>query len=281
MLDDLRTAALTFADLGRMVFPCAPAAKTPATKRGFHEATSNPATIRRWWNACAYNIGLRTGTASRVWVLDVDGDEGEATLQRLEAEHGVLAPTVVSLTARGRHLWFAYTVPIPSSAGRVGPGIDVRGDDAYIIAPPSIHPSGVVYAWSAESAKELAVAPEWLVQLTRKKPISERAAAAIRVPCRSGSPGAYGRAALDYEIAELAAAPPGSRNHRLNQASFSLHQLVAGGELDHHEVIARLVEACKANGLWSDPKDGPAQCLASIRSGMRAGMQHPRSRGTS
>src|SRR5262249_28115002 len=160
----------------------------------------------------------------------------------------------------------------------VGSGIDVRGDDAYIIAPPSIHPTGIVYEWSADSAKELAIAPDWLVQLTRrKKPsISERAAATIHVPHRGGSPGAYGRAALEYEIAELAAAAPGTRNHRLNQASFSLHQLVAGGELDHGEVFARLVEACKSNGLWSDPGDGPRQCMASIKSGMRAGMQHPR-----
>jgi hypothetical protein len=279
----LRTAALTFADLGRMVFPCAPATKEPATKRGFYEATSNPATIRRWWSATAYNIGLRTGQPSRVWVLDIDGDDGEATLQRLEAGHGPLPPTVTSLTARGRHLWFAYTVPIQSSAGRVGGGIDVRADGGYIVAPPSIHPTGVIYEWSTDSTKDPAVAPDWLVQRTRKKPatISQRAVATIKVPHRGGSSDAYGRVALEDEIAELAAAAPGTRNHRLNQASFSLHQLVAGGELEHNEVFARLVEACKSNGLWTDPNDGPAQCMATIRSGLRAGMQHPRSRGAS
>src|SRR5262249_39488135 len=111
-LDTLRTAALALADRGDMIFACTVGGKEAATKRGFYEATTNPATIRRWWNATAYNVGLRTGTASRVWVLDIDGDEAEATLQRLEAEHGALPATVESLTARGRHLWFECTAPI-------------------------------------------------------------------------------------------------------------------------------------------------------------------------
>src|SRR5262249_1864279 len=185
-----------------------------------------------------------------------------------------------SLTARGRHLWFECTAPITCSAGRVGSGIDVRGDGGYIIAPPSIHPSGAVYTWSDDSAHHPAIAPDWLVQLTRKPAtISQRAVAGIHVQRRDGPPDAYGRAALESEISERATTAPGGRNHRLNQASFSLHQLVAGGELDEGEVVNRLIGACQANGLWSE--DGSRQCLASIKSGARAGMQHPRSRGAS
>ena len=75
-------------------------------------------------------------------------------------------------------------------------------------------------------------APGWLVELARKKPvptISERALATIRP--LNGEPNAYGLAALDDEIASLAAAPAGTRNHTLNRAVFSLFQLVAGAEL--------------------------------------------------
>ena len=52
---------------------------------------------------------------SGFWILDVDGEDGEASLRALEAKHGALPPTRESLTARGRHIWFRYDRPIPSA----------------------------------------------------------------------------------------------------------------------------------------------------------------------
>jgi hypothetical protein len=54
--------------------------------------------------------------------------------------------------------------------------------------------------------------------------------------------------------------------------------LVAGGELDEAEVINRLIEASFANGLMTDPNDGPARVKRTIASGRRAGILHPRCR---
>ena len=85
----------------------------------------------------------------------------------------------------------------------------------------------------------------------------------------------YYRSALKDECAALAGAPKGDRNHALNRASFCLHQLVAGGVLDGAEVQQRLLGAAHANGLMAD---GPHAVMATIASGARAGMQHPRSR---
>jgi hypothetical protein len=98
-----------------------------------------------------------------------------------------------------------------------------------------------------------------------------------RLP-QGGTPGAYGAAALDREIGDLSRVPPGQRNPALNRASFVLHQLVAGGELDGAEVERRLIDAAFANGLMTDPADGPRKTMATIRSGARAGLLHPRSR---
>ena len=66
-------AALDYARQGRAVFPLIACRKEPATRRGFHDATTNPATIRRWWTARAdYNIGIRTGpAASGIWIFDI------------------------------------------------------------------------------------------------------------------------------------------------------------------------------------------------------------------
>ena len=109
--------------------------------------------------------------------------------------------------------------------------------------------------------------------------VTERALATMRAPLHhNGLPGAYGKAALEYETTALASTPNGQRNHALNRAAFSLFQLVAGGELEEAEVINRLVEASFANGLMTDPNDGPASVRRTIASGRHAGILHPRCR---
>jgi hypothetical protein len=270
------SGVLDYAALGFCVFPCIARSKEPATQRGFYDATTNPATIRRWFgNAQNYNIAVRTGLASGIWVLDVDGPDGAATLGNLETEHGALPVTLCSITSAGCHLWFRADDHIPSSAGRVGIGLDVRGDGGYVLAPPSVHPDGPVYRWSSTAPP--AIAPAWLVRLASPRP----SVALNPSPPRNGicsSPGAYGKAALEREIDALAKTAPGARNHALNRASFSLHQLVAAGELDGAEVQDRLLAAAAANGLLADPADGPRSVMATIRSGARAGMQQPRTR---
>jgi hypothetical protein len=91
-----------------------------------------------------------------------------------------------------------------------------------------------------------------------------------------GLPGAYGAAALEGEIKVLANTAPGGRNNALNRASFLLHQLVAGGELDGADVERGLLAAAGSNGLIAE--DGLRQVMATIASGRRAGLQTPRSR---
>jgi len=277
-VQDNLSAALDYAALGYAVFPLLPREKVPLPRsRGFKDATTNPATIRRWWRAQPdYNIAIATGLRSKVWALDVDGDLGATALAAREAAHGELPPTLCSTSSNGTHFWFQCDRPLRSSADRVGRCIDVRADDGYVVVPPSIHPDGPAYTW--RNGRPPAMAPSWLLDLTNKRQqtISERAIA-VRRPLTL-QPNGYGMAALHSEIELLANTPPGSRNHALNRASFSLHQLVAGGELDRSEVHARLLEAATVNGLMSDPEDGPRSVERTIESGARAGLQHPRNR---
>ena len=53
--------------------------------------------------------------------------------------------------------------PVRNSAGKIAPGIDVRATGGYVLAPPSIHPSGRRYCWSVDSSNTLAAAPDWLL----------------------------------------------------------------------------------------------------------------------
>jgi hypothetical protein len=164
----LRDAALQLASKGMRVFPLWPGTKEPLIKDWPKRATTDINVVRGWWRSGHYNIGVATGEGSGIWVLDVDGDEGEATLRVLEAEHAALPPTVKVITGRGRHLYFGWPIgtEIRNSQSRDDmPGLDVRGNGGYVLAPPSVHPSGRVYSWSVDSAREFTGAPDWLLGL--------------------------------------------------------------------------------------------------------------------
>jgi hypothetical protein len=147
------------------VFPCLPRDKRPATAHGFKDASRDAEMIRSWWQENAnYNVAVATGNASGLIVIDVDGGEAESALAHLESQNEPLPPSVETITARGRHIWLRHPGgTIPNSAGRIAPHIDVRGDGGYVLAPPSVHPSGRRYAWSVDCAAAIAGAPQWLL----------------------------------------------------------------------------------------------------------------------
>ena len=158
-------AALGYAKRGLHVFPCRVKDKRPATASGLKDATIDLDVIERWWREePEFNIAVATGAMSRIFVTDIDGPDAEAELKKLEAQYGPIPPTVELITARGRHLFFQYPErPVRNSAGKLALGIDVRGDGGYVLAPPSIHPSGRRYCWSVDSGNAFAAAPEWLL----------------------------------------------------------------------------------------------------------------------
>ena len=159
----LRTA-LALAEKGMRIFPCAVRAKEPATPRGCKDATADPHMIRHWWGLQPqYNLAVATGAVSGIIAIDIDGPDAEAELRKLELEHGGLPATVEVITPRpGRHIYFkAPEVPVRNSAGKIAPGIDVRGDGGYILSPPSV--TSKKYCWSVDSANTIADAPAWLL----------------------------------------------------------------------------------------------------------------------
>jgi hypothetical protein len=132
---------------------------------GVKDATTDARAIETWWRQVPiYNLAIATGEVSGIIVLDVDNTDAEAELRKLELEHGALPATVESITARGRHLFFRHPqVQVHNSAGKVAPGVDIRGSGGYVVAPPSVHPSGRVYCWSVDSANAFADVPQWLL----------------------------------------------------------------------------------------------------------------------
>jgi hypothetical protein len=141
------------------------AGKEPACEHGCKDATTDPEIIRKWWHRePQFNVAIATGSVSNAFALDVDNVDAECELRRLETKHGGLPATVEVITARGRHVYFQTPeTPVRNSAGKVAPGIDVRGDGGYVLAPPSVHPSGKRYEWSVDCASTFAPAPDCLL----------------------------------------------------------------------------------------------------------------------
>lgn len=157
------------------VFPAIPGNKEPLTTNGFYDATTDRNQIYKWWsnNPCA-NVAIRTGKESGFIVIDVDGEEGERSLEQLTEKHEPLPETVESVTGSGgRHILFKYPdidgIIIPSRIGWLGEDskVDIKADGGYIVAAPSIHPNGNTYEWEISSRpleNEIAEIPEWLLQ---------------------------------------------------------------------------------------------------------------------
>jgi len=146
---------------------CGSPGKHPKTVRGVKDASKDVDVVRHWWREWPNaNVGIATGATSGFFVLDVDGEEGENSLAELEARHGALPDTVESLTGGGgRHLFFRWPGRAIKNKVALAPGLDVRSDNGYIVAPPSVHASGKRYAWRYLDEVPLAEAPTWLVDL--------------------------------------------------------------------------------------------------------------------
>ena len=174
----LGRAALIYASrYGFAVFPLAPRSKIPliAGGHGCLDATLDSHQIERWWRAePEANVGIALGVVSDAFALDVDPRSGgDLTLDDLLAEHEPLPPTIEALTGGGgRHLFFRMEPTLTDATwSPLGPGVDVKGSGGYVVAPPSIHPSGRVYAWEASAHPNniaIATSPAWLTtQLLR------------------------------------------------------------------------------------------------------------------
>jgi Virulence-associated protein E/Bifunctional DNA primase/polymerase, N-terminal/Primase C terminal 2 (PriCT-2) len=142
---------LQYAARGWYVFPLRPRSKLPliskkAGGRGFHDATTDRKQLETWWRTVPEaNIGIATG-ASGLVVVDVDGPEGQAALKALVGTAGI-PRTLAARTGREGGLHLIYRGTGVKSTADKDAHLDVRGSTGYIVAPPSIHPSGAIYGW--------------------------------------------------------------------------------------------------------------------------------------
>jgi bifunctional DNA primase/polymerase-like protein len=234
---------------------------------GLEQATTDQSQIVRWWTArSSANVGLRTGAVSGLVVLDVDGPTGEASLRELAQRHGRFRAAWARTGSGGWHAYLSHPgQEVPNSASRLGPKLDVRGDGGYVVAPPSLHASGDRYRWRSAPPQQLPPPPTWMLELLVPPPPPP----ARPVRLESGL-SAYVVAAVEGEAREVAQAPAGQRNNRLNLAAYRLGQLVGAALVSEAGVSAVLLAAAATAGLAEH------EARATVRSGLTAGARHPR-----
>src|SRR5262249_13964546 len=161
-------------------------------------------------------------------------------------------------------LLFKHVDGLRNSVGRIADGVDVRAEGGFIIWWPR-------QKLRVLSDAEIAEWPAWLLALARGD-----------VPAApwvggDGGMGAWGERTLNLLARcksiqrKVELAQPGERNRLLNWAAYKFGGMIAEGVIKP-EVAALLLESsAKICALWRD--DGPAQCKATIKSGVAAGIR--------
>jgi hypothetical protein len=164
-------AALELAEAGWSVLPCREAGlhpKSPYTKHGFYDASTEPDTIRDWWARWpSALIGAKVPPS--LVALDIDPRNG-GSYEILVNTLGLLPETLTVWSGRGdggRHLYFRR--PAGRLTSRNLPrGVDLKAN-GYCIMPPSLHPdSSQPYRWDGFEPMELP--PTAAVMLTQAAP---------------------------------------------------------------------------------------------------------------
>lgn len=157
----LHQAAREYAARGIPVFPCEPGSKQPrAGGHGFHDATTDEATIRQWWAEKDYNVAFSPHTRG-LGVVDLDGAAGIENWELAQIEHGQAPQTYTVQTPHGLHLYFEGEVPGTQSI--LGKHVDTRGRGSYALLPPSVLADGGQYV--VVDDRDPAPMPDWIMPL--------------------------------------------------------------------------------------------------------------------
>jgi bifunctional DNA primase/polymerase-like protein len=246
----LPEAVEVYAAHGWSVFPVGGTdGKQPLTTHGLKDASADPATVREWWRRWP-RANVAWALPVGVWALDVDGDEGRASLRALEQQHGRLPTlTLRQHTGRGGEQWIWRTPAGVTVRQRVrfAAGLDTRvGGRGYVVVPPSV--TRERYRWIATVAP--VEAPPWLTELVREKSKPQSAPytpPATPDPAVAADRRGYARELVDRLARKVAATAEGSRNVTL----FGAWRDAAAFRdvLDKSEVRATLRDAARHSGL--------------------------------
>ena len=170
------------------------------------------AEVRLWWHRWpTANVGIATGAVSGIVVVDIDprhgGDESARDLN--------LPSTVTCLTGGGgSHMYYKHPGFWIEQAAALMPGIDLRGDGGFVVAPPSKHVSGAIYQWEIGSGPAERPYGDWPEKLERLRIAHQNEPKPLNGNGPAGGPVGKGRGIDPEEIIRRGIAV-GERNDTL------------------------------------------------------------------
>jgi hypothetical protein len=248
-----------------------------------------------WFASGEPNLAVVCGVQSLKLIVLVSNDRDLSE---------VLGPapwdTWLAESVRGQHLYLRIRGDLPATGYWRHHGetvLELRASRAYVVAPPSIHPSGAVYTWAAQP-EEIAVVErdefeawlraglqrahdagwEMLGHETRQhQPATEPLydADLVGAPVKDDTAAGRRRAQgiLRASATTVANTPSGGRHNTLREKAFGAGGMVASGWLGLDEVYDAFRAASETNGHIAD--DGETVVYRCIRDAVRAGFAEP------
>ncbi len=132
---------------------CGSPGKHPRITGGVHAASIELETIKNWWQKWPKaNIGIATGVVSDLIVIDLDERHGGVEAFRHWEKDYAAQTSLISKTGGGFHLYFSALGHQVRSRVGVLPGVDVRAEGGFVVAPGSLHHSGLPYSWVSQES---------------------------------------------------------------------------------------------------------------------------------
>ena len=238
-------AALELARTGLAVFPCAHN-KKPCTPHGFYNASKDASELRELWRRHAGTlVGIRTGEASGLDVLDIDAKHAAARQWFAENRDRLLPTRTHRTRSGGLHLIFAHAEGLRCSTSKLARGVDIKADDGCAIWWPAV---GLPVLHNGEPA----CWPAWL--LAQLKPKTPPPPSPLVIPDERR---------LQQLLRCVASAPEGQRNAITYWGACRLAEMVATDLISTNDAMALIVDAATAAGLPHN------EAIATARSALR------------
>lgn len=244
--------ALQYLDYyGFAVIPLKPQSKIALLPK-WQETKLNADQIETWFNNTPNNIGIVCGEMSeRLVVIDFDDKDVFAEWSSKNIGY-IITPTVQ--TAKGYHLYYKFNGELPGNSKIYYNGSlagDCKSTGGYVVAPPSIHESGVKYRWERRPSNTYFIVINSIDELgltTNQEPkqgegVNVHEPKEIKVKNKQ----AYIQAAYNKIFAELKQAKNGDRNNQLSRATYQAARLT--DEQDSKQVIQQLYAIAGSIGL--------------------------------
>lgn len=265
--------ALQWRALGIATIPILAGSKRPACPwKRYQSEMPSITRLKAWFGGGGYNLAVVCGWRGLAVVDWDDVDEmclwqTQLLLRNYTLYTLATRTTYMVRTRSGFHLYLFTNEQLHNWHGD---GVDVKVAGGYVVAPPSIHPSGFQYqaVGSPADIQRISSIRELLPQYKEPKPIIPIIDDYDRAWRATGGGNNYAQVALAGELDRLAQARQGGRNNTLCRCAFRIGQLLA--DLDRTVVKRELLAGALAIGLpeW--------EARATIESGLTAGEANPR-----